>query len=85
MTKKLTNDIKLLSLVGISPVFGDFIEDLCDEGVLKRDLKKAAQEIKRGIDRFNRIASHNIDKESAFQQNEIELWFRQQLIENFEQ
>lgn len=80
----MTNETKLLTLVGVAPVLADFIEDLSDNGTLKRDLKKAAQEIKRATDRFNRIVSVGINKEEAFQQNDIELWFRQQLIENFE-
>ena len=80
----MTNETKLLAIIGTTPVISDFIEDLSGDGTIQREMKKTCLEIKRAIDRLTRLTSQGIEKEAAFQQNDIELWFRQELKQNFE-
>lgn len=80
----MTNETKLLAIIGTTPIISDFIEDLCEDGTIQREMKKTCLEIKRAIDRLTRLTSQGIEKEAAFQQNDIELWFRQELKQNFE-
>lgn len=72
-------ETKLIAIVGILPVLGDFIEDLNDEKIFKRIIKQKAsillEEIRKTDERLIGDATEDIWE----QQMNIQLAFRQWL------
>ena len=77
----MKQETKILSVIGCLPVLRDFTEDLIEDKALRYEAKKHGNEIIRSIDRFLRFVSKDIDKTAAYEQNDLELWFRDKLKE----
>jgi len=80
---RLTKEVKMLAIVGVLPLLRDFLEDLQEMKMFRQQLKKAVNDTIKETDAMLFMVSQGIEGDAAQQQNDIEMWFRQQLIENF--
>jgi len=77
---KMKKEHKLVALAAVLPVLADWIEDLNDQSVFKRDLKRKAnmlmQEIRRVDDQVLSIYGEN--REQIYEQQvDLQIRFRQ--------
>ena len=70
---------KLLAIVGILPVLGDFIEDLNDEKIFTKAIKMRANHLLDEIRKSDKRLLDDADQEIWNQQMDIQLAFRQWL------
>ncbi len=76
---------KMLAIVGLMPVLGDFIEDCIDDKLITQGHKKAYNELLRHIRRIDENITSDMDKESIEQQIAMQRAFRQWHKQAFEQ
>jgi hypothetical protein len=74
---------KLIVLTAILPVLGDYIEDLNDANIFKKNVKRRANMFLDEIRKTDRLIIDNADVEAQNQQIDIQLAFRQWVKENF--
>jgi hypothetical protein len=74
---------KLIVLTAILPVLGDYIEDLNDANIFKKNVKRRANMFLDEIRKTDRLIIDNADVEAQNQQIDIQREFRQWVIENF--
>ena len=79
----MTKEQKLLSLCGVLPVLGDFIEDLNDQGVFKRVIKQKANMLLQEIQRVDATILEGGNMDIFQQQIEIQQSFRKWVEQNF--
>ena len=77
----MTHEAKLLAATSLLPVLADMLED-CE---LNRQFKQEANRIINSIRYFDRMLLEGADKEEFTQQNDIQLAFRQWLMECFKE
>jgi hypothetical protein len=70
---------KLLAIVGILPVIGDFIEDMNDEKIFTRSIKQKANMLLDEIRRSDQRLIGDAGEEIWNQQMDIQMAFRQWL------
>ena len=70
---------KLLAIVGILPVIGDFIEDMNDEKIFTRSIKQKANMLLDEIRRSDQRLIGDAGEEVWNQQMDIQMAFRQWL------
>ena len=74
---------KLIVLTAILPVLGDYIEDLNDANIFKKNVKRRANMFLDEIRKTDRLIIDNADVEAQNQQIDIQRAFRQWVKENF--
>ena len=74
---------KLIVLTAILPVLGDYIEDLNDANIFKKNVKRRANMFLDEIRKTDRLIIDSADVEAQNQQIDIQLAFRQWVKENF--
>lgn len=83
----MTREQKLLALCGVLPVLGDFIEDLNDQGVFKRVIKRVIKQkanmLLQEIQRADATILEGGNMDIFQQQIEIQQSFRQWVEQNF--
>lgn len=72
-------ETKLLAIVGILPVLGDFIEDLNDEKIFTKAIKMRANHLLDEIRKSDKRLLDDADQEIWNQQMDIQMAFRQWL------
>lgn len=82
MTQQELNK-KLLVIVGCLPVIRDFVEDVQETKIFRQSLKKALNDVIKESDKMLFHISDGIEQNEAYQQNNIELAFRQWIDKNF--
>lgn len=70
---------KLISIVGILPVLGDFIEDLNDEKIFTKAIKMRANHLLDEIRKSDKRLLDDANQEIWNQQMDIQIAFRQWL------
>lgn len=70
---------KLIAIVGILPVLGDFIEDLNDEKIFTKAIKMRANHLLDEIRKSDKRLLDDANQEIWDQQMDIQLAFRQWL------
>ena len=70
---------KLIAIVGILPVLGDFIEDLNDEKIFTKAIKMRANHLLDEIRKSDKRLLDDANQEIWNQQMDIQLAFRQWL------
>lgn len=70
---------KLLAIVGILPVLGDFIEDLNDEKIFTKAIKMRANHLLDEIRKSDKRLLDDANQEIWDQQMDIQMAFRQWL------
>lgn len=70
---------KLIAIVGILPVLGDFIEDLNDEKIFTKAIKMRANHLLDEIRKSDKRLLDDADQEIWNQQMDIQMAFRQWL------
>jgi len=70
---------KLLAIVGILPVLGDFIEDLNDEKIFTKAIKMRANHLLDEIRKSDKRLIDDANQEIWDQQMDIQMAFRQWL------
>jgi len=75
----LKSETKLLSNTICLPVLRDFLEDCVEDGTLRYEAKKHANDVIRSIDRFSKFLMQGVESETAGQAIDLELWFRNEL------
>ena len=70
---------KLIAIVGILPVLGDFIEDLNDEKIFTKAIKMRASHLLDEIRKSDKRLLDDANQEIWEQQMDIQLAFRQWL------
>tara|TARA_R110000868_G_scaffold376800_1_gene641902 strand:+ start:857 stop:1111 length:255 start_codon:yes stop_codon:yes gene_type:complete len=70
---------KLIAIVGILPVLGDFIEDLNDEKIFTKAIKMRANHLLDEIRKSDKRLLDDANQEIWEQQMDIQLAFRQWL------
>ena len=70
---------KILAIVGILPVLGDFIEDLNDEKIFTKAIKMRANMLLDEIRRSDKRLLDDADQDIWNQQMDIQMAFRQWL------
>jgi hypothetical protein len=75
----MKNSTKLLAIVGILPVIGDFIEDMNDEKIFTRSIKQKANMLLDEIRRSDQRLIGDAGEEIWNQQMDIQMAFRQWL------
>lgn len=70
---------KLLAIVGILPVLGDFIEDLNDEKIFTKAIKMRANHLLDEIRKSDKRLLDDADQDIWNQQMDIQMAFRQWL------
>jgi hypothetical protein len=78
----MTPDQKLLTAQSLLPVLADFLEDY---PCFKREFKQEATKLISQIRYFDKMFMDTAEEESVNEQNNIQLWFRQQLEEALNQ
>jgi hypothetical protein len=74
---------KLIVLTAILPVLGDYIEDLNDANIFKKNVKRRANMFLDEIRKTDRLIIDNADVEAQNQQIDIQIAFRQWVKQNF--
>lgn len=72
-------ETKLLAIVGILPVIGDFIEDMNDEKIFTKAIKMRANHLLDEIRKSDKRLLDDADEEIWNQQMDIQMAFRQWL------
>lgn len=72
-------ETKLLAIVGILPVIGDFIEDMNDEKIFTKAIKMRANHLLDEIRKSDKRLLDDADQEIWNQQMDIQMAFRQWL------
>jgi hypothetical protein len=75
----MTQEHKLLVAQSLLPVLADFLEDQ----PFKREVKMRTNLVINVIRGFDKMFMDSANEEVVQQQNDIQLWFRQQLEEAF--
>jgi hypothetical protein len=75
----MTNDIKLVTATSLLPVFADFLEDLNEDKVFRRQAKIKAQNLIAQIRSFDEFIMNDASVEAGEQQVNIQIAFRQWL------
>jgi hypothetical protein len=70
---------KILAIVGILPVLGDFIEDLNDEKIFTKAIKMRANHLLDEIRKSDKRLLDDADQDIWNQQMDIQMAFRQWL------
>lgn len=70
---------KLIAIVGILPVLGDFIEDMNDEKIFTKAIKMRANHLLDEIRKSDKRLLDDADQEIWNQQMDIQMAFRQWL------
>lgn len=74
---------KLIVLTAILPVLGDYIEDLNDANIFKRNIKRKANLFLDEIRKTDRLIIDSAVSDAMNQQVDIQRAFRQWVKENF--
>ena len=74
---------KLIVLTAILPVLGDYIEDLNDANIFKKNVKRRANMFLDEIRKTDRLIIDSADADAQNQQIDIQRAFRQWVKENF--
>jgi hypothetical protein len=75
----MKNSTKILAIVGILPVLGDFIEDLNDEKIFTKAIKMRANHLLDEIRKSDKRLLDDADQDIWNQQMDIQMAFRQWL------
>jgi len=75
----MKNSTKILAIVGILPVIGDFIEDMNDEKIFTKAIKMRANHLLDEIRRSDKRLLDDAGAEIWNQQMDIQMAFRQWL------
>lgn len=75
----MNKEQKLLSALSLLPVMADLLEDVEFERIMKMRVNTLINQIRSLDNHFMMGANEDV----WIQQNEIQLWFRKQLNENF--
>ena len=75
----MTLSTKLIAIVGILPVLGDFIEDLNDEKIFTKAIKMRANHLLDEIRKSDKRLLDDANQEIWNQQMDIQIAFRQWL------
>jgi hypothetical protein len=75
----MKNSTKILAIVGILPVLGDFIEDLNDEKIFTKAIKMRANHLLDEIRKSDKRLLDDAGAEIWNQQMDIQMAFRQWL------
>ena len=80
----MTSETKLLAVTVCLPVLHDLLIDGKKDGSIRYEASRRATAVIDAIDNFSSYMMKGIDKETANDAVDMELWFRQQL-QKFEQ
>lgn len=75
----MKNETKMIANTICLPVLRDLLEDCVDNGTLRFEAKKRANEVIRSIDNFSKFLMQGIESKTANQAVELEIWFRNEL------
>ena len=81
----MTSQTKLLANTICLPVLRDFLEDCVEDKSLVQEAKQRANEVIRSIDRFSKFLMEGVDRETADDTVNFEMWFRNEIIKKMEQ
>jgi hypothetical protein len=75
----MSNEMKLLAIIGLLPVLADFIEDLNDQNLLSRDMKVKLGNIMNQIRVVDKRVMDSADPRVIEEQINMQIAFRQWL------
>lgn len=75
----MTNEMKLLAIIGLLPVLADFIEDLNDQNLLSRDMKVKLGNVMHQIRTIDKRVMDSADSRVIEEQINMQIAFRQWL------